>query len=346
MTEPTDTGLEELKGVARELAYNVEDRERLIVEFMRVKDKHSIPNFQAKEILFTVLRERGLAERTAIKAIPDELKDKTRQAQGVKGAMAKKELAATFSANADKNQPEQPSIQETDLQQEKDFEEFAAKTYEAAPDDVRLIVTEDPRSEAIIQDEVNKSMKPTIDQNAITRIMQEKLDEIEQYKAKVKQLEETNKELTKDDLAVADLKSEIKHLKETNKDKEYIKLEQKLAELEETNQRLLNENKQYSEAVLKHGFETATNVKTDPQQIKNYEEMITLIEGMLKQKNAEIEALNQKIESYSHIDKVVDHQPLEFNVKPFIGVIFANRGNIVTLVHDGKKVLNIQGGGK
>jgi len=325
-------GLDKLRDAAKELAYNVEERERYITAFMQIKDEYKISNSDAREILETALRDRGLADRTIMRSLPDELKDKNKQIAGRLSSVAKLATQiAGFSQNPEKiiTSPEPREFE----QQEKDFENFAAKTYQ----------TDDPRSEAIIQDEVKASMQHSEDKYGGT-VTEEEIDEL---KAKIKKLEETNKELTKDDLAVADLKSEINRLKESHKDKEYVKLEQKLTELEETNQRLLNENKQYSEAVLKHGFETATNVKTDPQQIKNYEEMITSLEVMLKQKSAEIEELNQKLESFEHIDNITaENQPIKLDVKPFIGVIFANRANIVTLVHDGKKVLNIQGGGR
>jgi hypothetical protein len=178
----------------------------------------------------------------------------------------------------------------------------------------------DPRSEQAITDEVSKSMPNWRER-------------------------EYNQVMTKQGEKIEELQQKLKAAEERNKDVEYKKLEEKLIRLEETNERLLNENKQYSEAVVKHGFQSANNVKIDPQQIRNYEEMITSLELMLKQKNAKIEDLQQKIESFSHIDHITaEAQHLELDVKKFVGIIFANRGNRVTLVHDGEKIVNITGG--
>jgi hypothetical protein len=209
----------------------------------------------------------------------------------------------------------------------------------------------DRRSEQTITDEVNKSMHQPTQQYPTSWIE----DEVKKYNKimmdqaeKIKQLQATIGNnidaIGQYDKILNEYKAKLKAAEEKTKDSEYIALEQKLIRLEEMNTRLLVENKQYSEAVVKHSFETAANVKVDAQQIKNYEEMITSLELMVKQKTAIIDDLTQKIESFSHISNIIEPQPLELDVHKFVGVIFANRQNKVTIVHDNKKVLTIRGG--
>jgi hypothetical protein len=71
--------------------------------------------------------------------------------------------------------------------------------------------------------------------------------------------------------------------------------------------------------------------------------MITELEKKVGQQEAQITDLSQRLETFSHLDRISEPQPLELTVDPILGVIFRNRGKKVTVMHDGKIVTRIVG---
>jgi len=189
--------------------------------------------------------------------------------------------------------------------------------------------THDPRSENIIQDKVNASMNAALE-NKIRSELQREIDSLRQ------QLEDKEgiNEL---------LKREIEESKN-------LKLEARILDIEELNRNLKIENEQLRHALTKHSFETAAEVKeknnqADPDLVANLEFYIKKLEHEANSKDKVIQELYQKIESFSHIDRVVEHQPLELDLTDkggFLGQFFSYRGRKVKVVHDGIKITNVR----
>jgi predicted RNase H-like nuclease (RuvC/YqgF family) len=125
------------------------------------------------------------------------------------------------------------------------------------------------------------------------------------------------------------------------------KFEARIVDIEESNKTLKIENEQLRHALTKHSFETASEIAIDPELVKNLEHMISHLESEAKAKQKVIEELNAKIESFSHLDRVVEHQPLEFDLTEkagFLNQVFSFRYRKCKVIHDGKKVTNITPG--
>jgi len=188
--------------------------------------------------------------------------------------------------------------------------------------------THDPRSENIINDEVNASMNAA-SENKIRSELQREIDSLRQ------QLEDKEgiNEL---------LKREIEESKN-------LKLEARILDIEQLNRNLKVENEQLRHALTKHSFETAAEVKeknnhADPDLVANLEFYIKKLEHEANSKDKVIQELYEKIESFSRLDHVVEHQPLELDLTDkggFLGLFFANRGRKVKVIHDGTKINNI-----
>jgi hypothetical protein len=125
------------------------------------------------------------------------------------------------------------------------------------------------------------------------------------------------------------------------------KFEARIVDIEELNKNLRVENEQLRHALTKHSFETASEIAIDPELVKNLEHMISHLEAESKAKQKVIEELNAKIQSFSHLDRVVEHQPLEFDLTEkagFLNQVFSFRYRKCKVIHDGKKVTNITPG--
>jgi hypothetical protein len=125
------------------------------------------------------------------------------------------------------------------------------------------------------------------------------------------------------------------------------KFEARIVDIEESNKTLKIENEQLRHALTKHSFETASEIAIDPELVKNLEHMISHLESEAKAKQKVIEELNAKIQSFSHLDRVVEHQPLEFDLTEkagFLNQVFSFRYRKCKVIHDGKKVTNITPG--
>jgi hypothetical protein len=186
--------------------------------------------------------------------------------------------------------------------------------------------THDQRSENIINDEVNASMNAA-SENKIRSELQREIDSLRQ------QLD--------DKIGINEL------LKQEIEESKNQKLEARILDIEELNRNLKVENEQLRHALTKHSFETAAEVKekqADPEEIKHLTNYIKQLEDINSQRWEKIQQLNQKIESFSRLDHVVDHQPLELDLTDkggFLGMFFANRGKKVKVIHDGIKIKNI-----
>jgi hypothetical protein len=134
--------------------------------------------------------------------------------------------------------------------------------------------THDPRSENIINDEVNASMNAALE-NKIRSELQREIDSLRQ------QLEDKEgiNEL---------LKREIEESKNT-------KLEARILDIEELNKILKLENEQLRHALTKHSFETAADVKekADPDEIANYRNYIKNLESINSERWEKIQQLKQ-----------------------------------------------------
>jgi hypothetical protein len=185
--------------------------------------------------------------------------------------------------------------------------------------------THDQRSENIINDQVNASMNAASE----NKIRSELQREVESLRQQLEDKEGIN-EL---------LKREIEESKN-------LKLEARILDIEQLNRNLKVENEQLRHALTKHSFETAAEVKekADPDLVANLEFYIKKLEHEANSKDKVIQELYEKIESFSRLDHVVEHQPLELDLTDkggFLGLFFANRGRKVKVIHDGTKINNI-----
>lgn len=108
------------------------------------------------------------------------------------------------------------------------------------------------------------------------------------------------------------------------------------------------ENEQLRHALTRHSFESAKDMeekkRADPT-IENLTNYIKQLEEINIERYNQIQELNKKIESFSHIDKMVEHQPLELDLSDkggFLGQFFSYRGRKVRVTHDGTKITNIR----
>ncbi len=127
------------------------------------------------------------------------------------------------------------------------------------------------------------------------------------------------------------------------------KLEARIIDIEESNKTLKIENEQLRHALTKHSFETAKEmeekqVRGDPRELENLTNYIKQLEDINTERYNQIQELNKKIESFSHLDHVVEHQPLELDLSEsagFLGQFFQLRGRKIKLIHDGIKIAEV-----
>jgi hypothetical protein len=229
------------------------------------------------------------------------------------------------------------------------------------------INTDDPRSENMINDEVNASMNASQEDD----IRQEKAEHPIKIEGDI-HLATNYQEQREGNRIKFELQREVESLRQQLEDKtginELLKREiedsktqagELATDAEEIIKQLKIENEQLRHALTKKSFETAADAIKDTggmvdknreltETIDNLTRYIKQLEETNTQRFEEIAKLNRQIESFSKLNHVVQPQPLELDLTDhggFLGQFFSFRGKKVWVLHNGQKITNVRLGG-